>query len=117
MTPAEELRTAADKLRCAAELAGGQTWTADVYPEGTIVRATASTLSLFRLAADGRRAAGTPNVAAPVGEYMATVDPTVGIAFADWLDTAATNAVVLTWPNDFIERALAVARAINGGQE
>lgn len=50
-------------------------------------------------------------------EYIATMHPGVGTLLADWLDTAAANAAALTWPNDFIERALAVARAINtGGQ-
>ena len=45
--------------------------------------------------------------------YIAAMDPTVGLALADWLDTAAANAAALTWPNAFIERALTVARLIN----
>jgi hypothetical protein len=112
MNPVEQLRAAAQTLRTAAELAGSQTWTADCYPEGTIVRPANSTRSLFRLAANGTRAAGTPNVAAPIGEYIATMNPRVGIAVADWLDSAAKDAMQIG-PDP---HALAVARAIQEGR-
>lgn len=118
-SPADELRAAAEKLRDAAELAGGQTWVADHYPEGTIVRPATSTRSLFRLAADGTRAAGTPNVAAPIGEYIAAMHPGVGIALADWLEFTATVLDANThpgWQETVASQPLAVVRAINGGQ-
>lgn len=47
-------------------------------------------------------------------QYVAAMHPGVGAALADWLHTAAVNADVLTWPNQFIESALAVARQILG---
>lgn len=133
-TPAEELRAAAKAIRSAAEFAGSQTWIADHYPEGTIVRPASSTLSLFRLAADGTRAAGTPNVAAPIGEYIAAMHPRVGLALADWLEETAEgyDAAVIAarevWGDEADEQArewlttghgrvgpqaLAVARAVN----
>lgn len=108
-TPAQELRTAAQTLRSAADHAGGDDWIADHYPEGTVVHPADSTTSIFRLAADGMRAAGTPHVLAPIGEYIATVSPALGLLFADWLDSAAVEAEQIgTDP-----RALAVARRIN----
>lgn len=63
------------------------------------------------LADELRTAATTLRDVAPgiTGPLAGLADPV-----ADWLDTAAANAAALTWPNDFIERALAVARAING---
>jgi hypothetical protein len=51
----------------------------------------------------------------PAGAYAAALPPDLGRDLAELLDTAAANAAVLTWPNDFIERALAVARQINTG--
>lgn len=50
-----------------------------------------------------------------VGAHTVAVKlhPEVVAALADWLSTAAANADALTWPNDFIIRALAVARAIH----
>ncbi|WP_404974773.1 ead/Ea22-like family protein [[Kitasatospora] papulosa] len=44
--------------------------------------------------------------------WMALMDPSVGLALADWLERAAVNAAVLTWPNDVVEGALAVARQV-----
>lgn len=124
----DELRTAAKTIRDAAEHAGGQTWIADHFPEGTVVRPANSTRSLFRLAADGTRAAGTPNVAAPIGEYIAATHPGIGLALGDWLAHAAdtlhagrihgTDLVICEpcceqLPCQHIRPALAVARAIN----
>ena len=138
MTPADELRTAAQKIRDAAEMAGSRPWAADHYPEGTIVRPANSTHSLFRLAADGTRAAGTPNVAAPIGDYIATMHPAVGLALADWLEHEATGHEAVQSLGDLtaellnvqmkrvgfgaefthstLPQALAVARAILGDQ-
>lgn len=128
MTPAEEITAAAKKIRDAAEMAGSQTWTADHYPEGTIVRPANSTHSLFRLAADGTRAAGTPNVAAPIGDYIAAMHPVVGLALATLLEgvlssnreAAPAHEECTNWcsPDTCdLSAALAVARAINGQEQ
>lgn len=115
--PAQELRTAAQTLRGLTQAVGGDTWTADHFPEGTIIRPANSTVSLLRLAADGMRAAGTPHVTAPVGAYIAAMGPNVGALLAD---------VFMAWARigeldpDLLNRVggpetLAVARAINDG--
>lgn len=113
MNPTEELRTAAAHIRRIAIAAGGDTWQADHFPEGTIVRRAGNTRSLFRLAADGNRAAGTPYVLPATGDHMAAMGPTVGLTLADWLDSAAEDAEQIG-PDP---HALAVARAINGGEQ
>lgn len=112
MTIADEIRAAAEILRCSAQAAGGEAWAADHFEQGTIVRPANSTHSLLRLAADGPRAAGTPHVAKPVGAYMALVDPATGLDLADWLESAARDARKIG-PDP---HALAVARAITGAQ-
>ncbi|MFF7184676.1 hypothetical protein ACFZAR_05455 [Streptomyces sp. NPDC008222] len=121
-TPADELRAAVAKLRALATAAGGESWIADHYEQGTIVHPANSMRSLFRLAADGMRAAGTPHVTAPVGDWIAAMHPGVGEKLARWLETEAS-----TWAGDEVhyrcsaqtctlDAALAMARAINGGQ-
>lgn len=125
MTPTDELKAAATSLRATATAAGGDTWQADHFPEGTIVRRAGSTQSLFRLAADGNRAAGTPYVLPAIGDQIATMNPGVGLALADWLEatvaevTAAegTEYALHTSGGMFAgwDAALAVARAILAG--
>lgn len=46
-------------------------------------------------------------------EYIAAMHPTVGLALANWLDSAAEDAEQIG-PD---HRAVAVARAINGGEQ
>jgi hypothetical protein len=105
MNPADELRAAADKLRKLIQNTAPAPWWGDDLDEvqsplGQIARTLGS--------GDGK--APYPN-----SRYIAAMHPGVGTALADWLQTASANAAALTWPNDFIKRALAVARAINGG--
>lgn len=111
LTPAEELRTAAATLKSAARTAGGSEWTADHFPEGTVVRPTDSTHSLFQLHADGIRAAGTPCVSQPVGAWMALMGPGMGPLLADWLEwmVRAEHGASIAIPTE----ALALARKIN----
>jgi hypothetical protein len=129
-TPAEELRAGADRLRKLAAEATPAPWTWKRWHSDDC-RADCDDPSCFLLIV------GSPH--GPVGDadvdrdvfaversvhergesdadYIAAMDPSVGVLLADWLDTAAVNAAALTWPNDFIERALAVARAVNWGQ-
>ncbi|MBT2379010.1 hypothetical protein J7E90_17050 [Streptomyces sp. ISL-111] len=118
--PADQLHAAATLLRQTATTAGGEPWAADHFPEGTIVRPAANTHSLFRLAAHGNRAAGTPCVTPQVGTHIALLHPGVGLALAAWLDTEAA-----TWAGDEVhypcstqtctfDAALAVARQLLG---
>lgn len=111
MTATEELRAAAEMIRTAAQAAGGKKWVADHHRRGTIVHPADSMRSLFGLAADGNRAAGTPHVTAAIGTYMAAVHPRVGELLAKWLDSAAEDAEQIgPDPN-----AVAVAREILAG--
>lgn len=125
MTPADELKTAAEKLRALATAASTDrsgTPTARWHfkersglhsgylyaenPDGPGVR-------LILGGSSGPRGRGMhPGMRTRHGEYAATVDPTVGLALADWLDSAAIDAEQIG-PDPC---ALAVARAINGGQ-
>lgn len=105
MTPAEELRAAAEKLRALAAEASEAPWTVNRW--GNVE------------SADFSEAAEVWPIQAKPGNdaaYIAAMHPGVGTTLADWLHTAAANASALTWPNQFIESALAVARAINGSQ-
>lgn len=133
-SPAQELRTAAQTLRDLIRAVGSEAWSADHFPEGTIVRPANSTVSLLRLAADGARAAGTPHVTAAVGAYIAAMGPNVGLALVKLLEDCADlhephepgNLLGFIPPGcqwcadeDFpcsdMRNALAVARAINTG--
>ena len=121
-TPADELRTAATRLRKlagqAAEAPWSTAWNGQEYelrrPDEAaypIAEWTYAIATVEPKASVQRAECDTANA-----DYIAAMHPGVGLALADWLDTAAVNAAVLTWPNAFIERALAVARAVNGSQ-
>ncbi|MFJ6667450.1 hypothetical protein [Streptomyces sp. NPDC091383] len=116
MTPADEIKQAATKLRAlataAAENSGNPDWTATRHfptqPDSTYTTLWATGVQPLLGGAGGR---GRPPayVTAPVGDYIATMDPTIGIAIADLLDDQADGddeGVVNPW-------ALAVARALN----
>lgn len=125
MTPAEELRAAADKLRrliaaVPSEHWGDRPWHAEECSDS-------ERNSCPCIVAQGeRRDFDQPQIppiqyvadaeTSELAAYIAAVGPPVGLAVAEWLDTAAANASVLTWPNDFIQRALTVARAFPGSQ-
>ncbi|MFZ3473130.1 hypothetical protein ACODT3_10650 [Streptomyces sp. 4.24] len=104
MTAADELRAAAEKLRALslaaeADVAANPYWRSDLT------------------ARPDWYANGVRNgLGGESGELAAAMHPGVGTALADWLDTAGANADALTWPNQFVESALAVARAILGSQ-
>ena len=123
-TPADQLTAAADKLRELATTASTDgrdkpttRWhfkkrderTGYLYaenPDGPGVR-------LLLGGSSGPHGRGShPGMRTRHGEYVAAMDPTVGIALADWLASAAEDAEQIG-PDP---HALAVARAINGGQ-
>ncbi|MGY0062790.1 hypothetical protein ACWY4P_40695 [Streptomyces sp. LZ34] len=114
-SPAAQMRGAAEKLRAlataAAEDSGSPHWTATRHfpdqPDATFTTLwTDSHTVLMR--GGGRHQA--PYVHAPVGDYIAATDPTVGLAIAAWLDSAAEDAEQVG-PDP---HALAVARQILG---
>lgn len=97
-TPAGELRAAAQQLRAAATVAQDDLETADYWKPYTPAAA-------WR---DGH-VNGFGGVSS---EYVALLPPTVGLALADWLDTAVEDAETIG-PDP---QALVVARAILGQQ-
>lgn len=129
-TPADELRTAAATLRALATTAStgraGEptvrwafTETSSDFGKGHgsgMLRAT----DALDAEADPRLgkplihgSSGTrgraPSLAVQHGEYIAAMDPTLGLLLADWLDSAAQDAEQIG-PD---HHALAVARQIN----
>ncbi|MFC8515513.1 hypothetical protein [Streptomyces sp. NPDC057257] len=118
-SPAGELRAAATKLRALATAAsddsGSTNWHASRhFPELPDSTFTALWATGVRSLIGGGGGRGRPPgyVSAPVGDYIAALDPAVGLLFADWLDAAAVDAEQI----GPAPHALAVARAINGGQ-
>lgn len=133
-TPAGELRTAADKLRALATAAStgrsGEPTTHWQFTERRLDSGkpwgsgTLHAIDQLDTGTDPRLgkelihgSSGTrglpPSMAVQHGAYIAAMDPTVGLALADWLDSAAVDAEQIG-PDP---HALAVARAINGGQQ
>lgn len=131
-TPAEELRAAAAKLRELASILEspehpGLPWHVEecadeergdcpcIVAQGRTSYHDEPSTAMFYVAD-----AETTECAA----YIAAMGPTVGLALADWLDsTAATIEAVLRKHEDaadetshWVAPALAVARALNGGQ-
>ncbi|MGW4222964.1 hypothetical protein ACWEG1_05855 [Streptomyces bauhiniae] len=144
MTPADELRAAADKLRTLATAASTDTDGTPTVNWNTkrnhFVGSDQQTYDHSRLYGDyiingrGERAGwplllrgGGPRRAAYMhtqhAEYAAAMDPTVGLAVAVWLEAEAA-----TWAGDEVhtqctpalctlDAALAVARALLGSRE
>lgn len=109
-TPADELRTAAEKLR---ELAAKAT--AGICPDWiySAVRHVARNCQI-ECSHDDHQDWGQPEWDRYADSpYIAAMHPGVGLALADWLESAAVDAEQIG-PDP---RALAVARAINGGQQ
>jgi hypothetical protein len=114
-TPADELRTAADKVRSLITFLGNNRGPWSVHVPDSGYPQTVNNVGVPYLVATCYEGPEIPLFT--IAPYIAAMHPGVGAALADWLDTAAANAAALTWPNDFIERALAVARQINGGTQ
>ncbi|MEV5977531.1 hypothetical protein [Streptomyces sp. NPDC052114] len=138
-SPTDELRTAAEKLRTLATAASTDNdgtptahWhTAPLWPDnddGTrylfgdhLTRDDGRRIS-WPLLLRGGRQLHQSYMHGQHADYAAAMDPTVGLALADWLDTAAEHCRLGyvccdNGPCDEIAApALAVARAINGSQ-
>ncbi|MFE2384474.1 hypothetical protein [Streptomyces misionensis] len=112
MTPADELRAAATKLRQDAEAAHRASPAPWTVTDELVVRC-----------ADGMIVADRSSTDHPAERadlpYIAAMDPTVGLALADWLEyeIARLRATVHTsWQDVAGRHALSVARAINAQQ-
>jgi hypothetical protein len=117
MNPAEELRAAAAKIRAlataASEDSGSSHWETirvhPEYPESTSTRLRANPGGLL-IHGGGYGKRPGPRVSGPVGDYIAAMEPAVGLVLADLLDDQAAGddeGVINPW-------ALAVARQILG---
>lgn len=116
MTPAEEIETAAQKLRALATDATEGPWMAenpnaqwgDDYDNQLV--GGGKILAVFDNDHNG-----------PLNtDYAAAMHPGVGAALAGWLETTATSLTASThpdWQDCVAADALAVARAILGTQE
>lgn len=117
MTPADELAAAAEKLRTLIGRATEAPWStqwddqqhqlvgrARAYP---IAEWTYAIVTTEPKASEQRAECDTADA-----DYIAAMHPGVGKALADWLNSAAEDAEQIG-PDP---HAVAVARAINGGQ-
>lgn len=121
-TPTEELRAAADKLRALATAARTDghgrdisTWTSHHASEHDARLRGPGHVDIIRGGSSGPHGRGVrPHLHPPVADYIAAMQPSIGLALADWLDATARAA------HDegaaFLEEAHAVARAINGSR-
>lgn len=137
-TPADELTTAAQRLRKLADDATPGPWlrplntrykatVTGALPEGergswldgidpTTGERERCTVAMVPMWSNGRhsRQRGGRDL-----EYIAAMHPGVGQALADWLDAEATRLTATThpgWQDTVAPHPLAVARAINGDQ-
>lgn len=131
-TPAQELAAAADKLRNAATAAaddsGSTTWKANRhFPEQPDTGYTALWATGVQPLLKGGGGRGRPPayVSAPVGDYIAAMDPAVGLALATLLEAvlssnqegAPAHEECSSWCSPEtcdLSAALAVARQILG---
>lgn len=103
-TPAEELRTAAEKLRGLAATATDGPWhQSGIGDEGWTIASADQFIAETEDSEKGRADA----------DHIAAMHPAVGLALADWLGETARNAEPF---GPISHHAVNVARAINGGQ-
>ncbi|NUH35291.1 hypothetical protein HUF15_00655 [Streptomyces samsunensis] len=96
-SPAVQIRAAAEKLRAlvtaAAKDSGSPHWIATRnfpnQPDATFTTLWTDSHTVLMRGGGRHR---EPYVHAPVGDYIATMGPTVGLAIAAWLDNAAEDA-------------------------
>ncbi|MFJ3834477.1 hypothetical protein ACIPY6_03050 [Streptomyces sp. NPDC090054] len=105
MTPADELRAAAEKLRTLAAEASPAPWTANRW--GNVETAG------YEEVAEVWPLRAKPHANA---DHIAAMHPGVGTALADWLDATASYYTPGPAHPTHVVHALAVARAILGSQ-
>nr|WTC12498.1 hypothetical protein OHA15_33665 [Streptomyces anthocyanicus] len=107
MTPAHELRTAAQKIRALAKTISTPDERDQVFhADGTDV--TQGRTGLYDVAT---------TQTTELADYIAVMHPGVGTALADWLDATASTLDANThpgWQETVAPHPLAVARTING---
>lgn len=104
MTPADEITTAATKLRALAETAQHDLETADYWKP---------------YATDAWAHGFINGFGGPSSDYVAVLPPAAGLALAAWLEITATSLAASThpdWQDCVAADALATARAINRAQ-
>ncbi|MER7788572.1 hypothetical protein [Streptomyces sp. NPDC097640] len=114
-SPADQIRAAAEKLRAlataAAKDSGSPDWIATRHfpdqPDATFTTLWTDSHTVLMRGGGRHRA---PYVHAPVGDYIAAMGPTAGLAIAAWLDSAAEDAEQIGAD----PHALAVARQLLG---
>lgn len=122
MTPADEINTAAIRLRELATASTPGHWQAEELPADQHHKHPAHWVKTEY--DDGPNMASSQVVAdcpwkQADAAYIAAMHPAVGEALAGWLETTATSLTASThpdWQGCVAADALAVARAINGGQ-
>ncbi|MFD6531558.1 hypothetical protein [Streptomyces sp. NPDC060184] len=129
-TPSDTLRAAATKLRGLATAASTDTdgtpttrWSTTPLHSGySSLHGDVQTLDDGRVVASPRLLHGG-DMRRPVrmrtqhAEYAATMDPTVGLALADWLETSADYCTPGPTHPTHVVRALAVAQRVLGEDE
>jgi hypothetical protein len=129
MTPADEIRAAAAKLRAlataAADNSGSSNWhTTRHFPDQPDSTFTTLWATGVRPLLGGGGRGRVPYVHAPVGDYAAAMDPATGLAFATLLEGVLSSAREASPAHEEcdswcspetcdLSAALAVARAIN----
>lgn len=117
MTPADEITTAAEKLRSLIAFLGDNRgpWKVGTPPSG--YPQSISNVGVPYCIADTHEDPSIPVFT--IAPYIATMHPGVGAALADWLETTAirlNHSTHADWQDTVEPKALAVARAINGSQ-
>ena len=132
-TPADELRTAAETLRKLAADATPAPWTWKRWHSDTCPADCDDPTCFLLIVGSPCGPVGDADVDREVfaversvqergesdADYIAAMHPGVGLALADWLESTAESLDATThpgWQETVSPHALAVARAINGGQ-
>lgn len=118
MTPAEELRAAAEQLRTLAKAATQPPWHVVEYDQPDDFEAgLGQSPESLDIVGHGYEGGGFDKLTD--AQYVAAMHPGVGAALADWLDSYAKSLAATThpgWQETTAGPALAVARQILGSQ-
>ncbi|MFJ6566578.1 hypothetical protein ACIQNU_04110 [Streptomyces sp. NPDC091292] len=122
INPADEIRAASTRLRTRATAATPGTWRAEELPPDDTHARPAHWVNTEYNVGDGfttvETVADCPWRQADA-DYIAAMHPGVGTALAAWLEWEAETVSRTAWApiNGGLDRALAVARAISGGEQ
>lgn len=105
MTPADELRAAAAKVRTQIDELEGFTAQGEWEPHQLLPGSDYYVIMAHSQAGDAQQV--TSDATKPTADFIATMQPSVGSALADWLDSEADHGA------DIDVAALTLARRIN----